>query len=228
MTHTPTTHAALRKGSACRRPGSHQPTAGLAFLPSPGYLVLCRTDKLHHVSTSTSATFSRVLSIFRGNTLRGHLLDSLVGFPAGEDLPPKCLCRLLGFRTKGMKWQIWCVRAHSVFRKKVNDDVRSIISSLQSVSHVQLFATPWTVAHQASLSMTNSQSLLKLMFIDSVMPFNHLILCCPLLLLPLIFPSIRVFSNESVLHIRWPKYWSFSFSIRPSSEYSGLISFKID
>ena len=101
-------------------------------------------------------------------------------------------------------------------------------SSVQSLSRVQLFATPWTTARQASLSITYSQSLLKLMSIESVMPSNHLILCPPLLLPPSTFPSIRVFSNESVLHIRWPKYWSFSFSISPSSEYSGLISFKLD
>ena len=93
-------------------------------------------------------------------------------------------------------------------------------SSIQSLSRVWLFATQWTGAHQASLSITNSQSLLKLMSIESVMPSNNLILCHPLLLLPSIFPSIRVFSNESVLHIRWPKYWSFSFSISPSNEYS--------
>ena len=91
-------------------------------------------------------------------------------------------------------------------------------NSVQSLSHVRLFATRWTAARQASLSITNSQSLLKLMSIESVMPSNHLILCRPLLLLPSIFPSIRVFSNESVLHIRWPKYWSFSFSISPSNE----------
>ena len=102
------------------------------------------------------------------------------------------------------------------------------LSSVQSLSSVRLFATPWTAAHQASLSITNSQSLLKLMSIELVMPSNHLILCHPLLFLPSIFPSIRVFSNESVLCIRWPKYWSFSFSISPSSEYSGLISFKLD
>ena len=89
-------------------------------------------------------------------------------------------------------------------------------------------ATPWTAAHQASLSITNSQSLLKLMSIELVMPSNHLILCHPLLLPPSIFPSIRVFSDESVLHIRWPKYWSFSFSMSPSNEYSGLISFRIN
>ena len=100
---------------------------------------------------------------------------------------------------------------------------------ISSVSHhVQLFATPWTAEHQASLSITNSRSLLKLMSIESVMPSNHFILCHPLLLLPSIFPSIRVFSNESVLHIRWPKFWSFSFSISPSNEYSGLISFRVD
>ena len=104
----------------------------------------------------------------------------------------------------------------------------SLISSVQSLSHVRLFVTPWTVAHQASLSITSSQNLLKLMPIQSVMPSNHLSLCHPLLFLPSVFPSIRVFSNESVLHIRWPKYWSFSFCISPSNEYSGLISLRID
>ena len=99
---------------------------------------------------------------------------------------------------------------------------------VQSLSRVWLFATPWTVAHQASLSFTISWSLLKLMSIESVMPSNHLILCHPLLLLPSIFPNIRVFSNELTLHIRWPKDWSFSFSISPSNEYSELISFRID
>ena len=102
------------------------------------------------------------------------------------------------------------------------------VSSVQSLSHVQLFATPWTAACQASLSITNSQSLLKLMPIESVMPSNHLILCHPLLLLPSNFPSNRVFSNESVLHIRWPKYWSFSFNISPSNEHPGLIFFRMD
>ena len=99
--------------------------------------------------------------------------------------------------------------------------------SVQPLSHVQLFSTPWTAAHQASLSFTSSWSLFKLMSIESVMPSKHLIICCPLILLPSIFPSIRVFSNESVLHIRWPRYWRFSFSISPSNEYSGLISFRI-
>ena len=101
-------------------------------------------------------------------------------------------------------------------------------SSVQLLSRVQLFATPWTTARQASLSLTNSWSLLKLMSIESVMPSNHLILCHPLLLPPSIFPSIRVFSNESVLHIRWQNYWSFSFSISPSNKYSGLIYFRMD
>ena len=101
-------------------------------------------------------------------------------------------------------------------------------SSVKSLSRVQLFVTPWTAARQASLSITNSQSLLKLISIESVMPSNHLILCRPLLLLPSIFPSIRVFSNESLLPIRWLKDWSFSLSISPSNEYSGLISFRMD
>ena len=106
--------------------------------------------------------------------------------------------------------------------------MRILFSSVQSLSHVRLFVTPCTATHQDSLSITNSQSLLKLMSIKSVMPSNHLILCCPLLLLPSIFPSIRVFSNESALLIRWQKYWSFSFNMSPSNEYSGLISFRMD
>ena len=105
--------------------------------------------------------------------------------------------------------------------------LQGFISSVQSLSHVRLFATPWTAARQAFLSITNSWSLLKLMSIESVMPSNYLILCHPLLLLPPIPPSIRVFSNESVLCIRWPKYWSFSFSISPSNEHPGLISFRM-
>ena len=104
----------------------------------------------------------------------------------------------------------------------------SSFSSVQSLSRVQLFVTPYTTAHQASLSITNSQNLLKLMSIEFVMTSNHLMLCRPLLLLPSIFPSNRIFSNESALHIRWPKYWSFNFNISPSNDYSGLISFRID
>ena len=101
-------------------------------------------------------------------------------------------------------------------------------SSVHSLRHVWLFVTPWTAAHQASLSITNSQNLLKLMSIESVMPSNYLILCCPLLLPPSIFPRIRVFSNESALRIRWPKYWSFNFSISPSNEDSVSVSFRKD
>ena len=101
-------------------------------------------------------------------------------------------------------------------------------SSVQSLSRVQLFETPWTTAYQASLSITNSQNLLRLMSIELVMPSNLLILCRPLLLLPSIFPSIRISSNESVYHIRWPKYWSFSFNISPSNEHPGLVSFRMD
>ena len=104
----------------------------------------------------------------------------------------------------------------------------SVLSSFHSLSCVWLFASPWTAARQASLSITNSQSPPKPMSIQSVMPSNHLILCRPLLLLPSVFPSIRVFSNESALHIRWPKYWSFSFNISLSNEHPGLISFRMD
>ena len=103
-----------------------------------------------------------------------------------------------------------------------------LLVAVQSLSHIWLFVTPWTAARQAFLVFTISRSFLKLMSIESVMPSNHLILCRPLLLLSSVFPSIRVFSNESALHIRWPKYWSFSFSISPSNEYSGLISFRIN
>ena len=106
--------------------------------------------------------------------------------------------------------------------------IYSVVVVVQLLSHVRLFATAGTAAHQASLSITNSQSLLRLMTIESMLPSNHLILCHPLLLLPSILSSIRVFSNESVLHFRWPKYWSFSFSNSPSNEYSGLVSFRMD
>ena len=126
------------------------------------------------------------------------------------------------FRVKGINWnkreafcECWCV-------------IHNQLSSVQSLSRVQLFVTPWITARQGSLSITNSRSLLKLMSIKSVMPSSHLILCRPLLLLPPIPPSIRVFSNESTLDIRWPKYWSFSFNISPSNEHPGLISFRMD
>ena len=116
------------------------------------------------------------------------------------------------------------------FRSEISKDIKYflIFSSVQSLSRVRLFATPWITAHQASLFITNSQSLLKLMSIESVMPSSHLILCRPLFLLAPIPLSIRVFSNESTLHMRWPKYWSFSFSISPLDEHPGLISFRMD
>ena len=125
-------------------------------------------------------------------------------------------------------WQDWACPSKTGRAAPGNMVTCLYISSVQLLSRVQLFVIPWTVAHQASLSITNFWSLLKLMSIKSVMPHNHLILCHPLLLLPSIFPSIRVFSNESVLRTRWPKKWSFSFSISPSNEYSGLTSFRMD
>ena len=111
---------------------------------------------------------------------------------------------------------------------KITTSIVNVLSSVQSLSRVQLFVTPWTATPQASLSITNSWSLLKLMLIELVMPSNHLILCYTLLLLPSFFPSIMVFSNESALRIRWPKYWNFSFNISPSNEHPGLISFRMD
>ena len=111
---------------------------------------------------------------------------------------------------------------------QLTDYSASVSQSVQLISHVQLSVTPWTAACQASLSITSSQGLPKLMSIELVMPSNHLILCCPLLLLPSIFPSIRAFSSESFLHIKWPNYWSFSFSISPYNEYPELISFRME
>ena len=122
----------------------------------------------------------------------------------------------------GDSWEMHALRSNSV------SNPRCHFSSVQSLSHVQLFVTPWITARQASLWITNSRSSLKLLSIGSVKPSNHLILYCPLLLPPSIFPSIRVFSNESALHFRWPKYWSFSFNTSPSNEHPGLISFKMD
>ena len=122
----------------------------------------------------------------------------------------------------------WRATVHRVAESDVTEvTLHGTSQSIQSFSHVRLLVTPWTAAHQASLSITNSWSLPKLMPIKSVMPSHHLILCHPLLL-PSTFPTIRVLSNESVLHIRWPKYWNFSFSISPSNEYSGLISIRMD
>ena len=134
------------------------------------------------------------------------------------------LCRL--WSTRGLDHQGWFSRQEywSVLAILV---AMPFFSSVQSLGHVQLIANSWTAAHQASLSINNSRSLLKLVSTELVLPSNHLILCHPLLLLPTIYPRIRVFSNESVLAIQWPKYWNFSFSISPSNEYSGLISFRI-
>ena len=129
-------------------------------------------------------------------------------------LPPSCKTRRMSSGLDGQREGLECTQNQ--------------FNSVQSLSCVQLLVTPWTAARQASQSITNSWSILKLKSIMSVMPSNHLILCCPLLLPPSIFPSIRAFSSEWVLHIRWPKYWSFSFSISPSNEYSGLISFRTD
>ena len=129
---------------------------------------------------------------------------------------------LLCFTVHFLRTEIFCHNHSRVLVSNLN------IAVVQSLSRVRLFVTPWTAACQASLSFSISQSLLKLMSIESVMPSNYSVPCRPLLLLLSIFPNIRVFSNESALHIRWPKYWSFSFSISPSSEYSGLISFRMD
>ena len=124
---------------------------------------------------------------------------------------------------------LWhCMGSHNNTWTHNQNSSPSLLPSVQLLSHVRLFVTPWTAARQASLSITNSRSPPKPMSIESVMPSSHLILCRPLLLLPSIFPSIRVFSNESALRIRWPRYWSFSFNISPSSEQTGLISFRRD
>ena len=129
--------------------------------------------------------------------------------------------------SKDLLYSIWN-SSHCYVAAWVGEGFGGELFFVQSLSHVRLFATLWTTAHQASLSFTISWSLLRLMSIESMMPSNRLILCCPLHLLSSIFPSLRVFSNELALRIRWPKYWNFSFSISPSNEYSGLISFRID
>ena len=127
-----------------------------------------------------------------------------------------------------MQGDNWKLQYPSIGYRSRRQKVSKHISSVQSLSRVQLFEIQWTAGHHTSMSITTSQNLHKLMSIEPMMPSNYLILCCPLLLLHSIFPSIRVFSNESVLHIRWPKYWSFSLSLSPFNEYSGLISFRID
>ena len=144
-----------------------------------------------------------------------------------------CLVFALGGEYRCCMWLVNFIAPSCPHASKTQPSVAhytslSSVQFFQSLSRVRLFVTPWTAACQASLSIINTRSLLKLMSIESVMPFNHMILCCPLLLLSSIFPSIRVFSNESVLRIRWPKYWSFSFSISPSNEYSGLVSFRMN
>ena len=138
------------------------------------------------------------------------------------------MCSLDGQGIRGEWIHVYAWVSPFTVHQKLSQHCELAISSVQSLSRVQLFVTPWTAACQASLSITNSRSLLKLMSIESVMPSNHLILCRPPLLLPSVFPSFRVFPNESALCIRWPRYWSFSFSISPSSEYSGLISSRMD
>ena len=138
----------------------------------------------------------------------------------------RCSTSLINVNQTHSEMSLHTFRMAIIYIKKKRQKI--LVSSVQLLSCVLLFATPWTAACQSSLSITNSRSLLKLISIGLVMPSNHLILCCPLLLLPSILTSTRVFSNESVLHIRWQKYWSFSFSFSPSNEYSGLISLRID
>ena len=151
-------------------------------------------------------------------------------FPLPFFYPPRCATPhrppLCSSNTPGLAVPQGLCTGCSSLKKASSLRYTHQFSLVQSLSHVRLFATLWTAACQATLFITNSRSLLKRMSIESVTPSNHLILCCPLLLLPSIFPSIRVFSNKSVLYIKWPKYWSFSFSISPSNDYSGLISFR--
>ena len=146
----------------------------------------------------------------------------------GDSLVGSCCITLL-MHTHTMKWRETKTKpTNRDFQQVSSDKKKPILSSVQLLSHVEQFVTPWTAVCQASLLITNTQSLLKLMSIKSVMQSNHLILCCSLLLLPSIFSSIRVYSSESVLRIRWPKCWSFRVNISPSSEHSGQISFRID
>ena len=173
--------------------------------------------KVHLAAPVKSCSYSIIPSSVERSRANSHLsLAVLLNFIY---IPEQPLAKLASFSINHSSIS-WLTSTLQVFQQSAQ------LSSVQSLSHVRLFVTTWTAAHQASLSITNSWSWLKLMSIESVMASNHIILCCPLLLLPSIFPSIRVFSNESVLRIRWPKYWSFSIS--PSNEYSGLISFRIN
>ena len=181
---------------------------------------------------TTGKTIALTIRTFGGKVM-SLLFNTLSRFVIASLPRSKCLLILATVWAQWGTQPLWaypcspCAKWVRVLDGKCPSS-RSQAQSVQSLSCVRLFVTPWTAARQASLSITNSRSLLKLMSIESVMPSNHLILCRPLLLLPSVFPSIRVFSNQSVLHIRWPKYWTFSFSISPSNDYSGLISFRMD
>ena len=170
----------------------------------------------HHLTWKANLAFQVLLALVKKT-----------GFHDKCFLPSSHCCTKFCCPVPTRLW-VMAILPHLLFFQTFMELTRVGSCSVQSLSHVWLFVTPWTAALKASLSVTNSQSLLKLMSSKSVIPSNHLILCHPLLLLPSVFPTIRVFSNESALRIRWPKYWSFIFSISPSNEYSGLISFRID
>ena len=154
-----------------------------------------------------------------------NLAESFIFFPTASIIPRPLLSSYSLALSPSLPYFIFKIKFKKLWKVSI---LIFIHYSVQLLSHVRLFVTPWTAACQASLSITSSQNLLKLMSIKSIIPSNYLILCCPLLLLPLTFPSIRIFSNESVLHIRWPKYWSFNFNISPPDEYSGLIYCRIN
>ena len=226
--------------------------------PSPGAcLILCPLSQCCHPTFSSSVVFfSSWLQSFpvSGSFLMSQLFTSSgqsIGASASvlqiniQDWFPLGLTGLISLQFMGLSrvFSNTTVQKHQSLGAQTsvwsNSNIHtwllekllysySQFSSVQSLSCVWLLATPWTAGRQASLSITNSRSLLKLMSIESVMPSNHLVICCPLLLPPSIFLSIRVFLSESIIHIRWPKYWSFHFSLSPCNEYSGLISFRMD